>query len=136
MVPTVKFDGFSELTFKRPISKRLNFTFQEISSIHGQAHDEIRLHLGDMEIKLNPFEANPSSQPSAHVHELEPVAKAHRFMWLFLVVTSLIWGTLAGIAFTTGFGPYPSVAITGLLGIVVLALTLFRLGRARTLDER
>jgi hypothetical protein len=61
----------------------------------------------------------------------DPVNKFQRRSWLLLLVVSLVWGGLSGAAFSLNTFPItPSAAVAGALGLIVLALTLFRLGRA------
>ena len=61
----------------------------------------------------------------------DPLARYHRTCWLLLSFVSLIWGGISGAALAlSNFPITPSGALLGALSLVVLALTLFRLGRA------
>lgn len=60
----------------------------------------------------------------------DPIAAFQRICWLVLSCISLVWGGLSGAAFSVDSFPItPSVALLGALGLIVLALTLYILGR-------
>lgn len=67
---------------------------------------------------------------------LTPVMNAHRWMWLVLAIASGVWGLIAGASIFGDGGLDSGLAWFGVLGNIVLALSLFRLSRARGWNDR
>lgn len=59
-----------------------------------------------------------------------PVPAAYRRMWVALIILSVVWGFVGGIAFATpGWLITPATAVFGLFATIVLALTLNAMGK-------
>lgn len=87
------------------------------------------------------IDAALSHSSSAHAlqdkrRKAAPVNRAHRIMWLVLVLFSAIWGIVAGASLAASIGVPQDVALFGLIGNAVLGLSLFRLGKAADWKDR
>lgn len=96
-------------------------------------------HMGASRTHLVGEVETAPSRPSREGHRSRsesPVATSHRWMWMILCLLSATWGIVAGASFFGGIGVAPSVALFGILGNIVLGLSLFRLGRAGQWSDR
>jgi hypothetical protein len=87
----------------------------------------------ETDLILGSTASDPASvnSPTVGSARLDPVGKYQRMCWLILTVGSLIWGGVSGASFSiNGFPVPPPAALAGALGLIVLALTLLRLGKA------
>lgn len=113
-----------EASFKYGSPKRWQEPrYLENNRLEGEDQVEvIRWNFGEHS-QLHDSHRTPGSRP-------DPVGKLQRRCWLLMILASLIWGGLSGAAFSSNHFPItPSDALLGSFGIVVLALTLYRLGR-------
>jgi len=72
----------------------------------------------------------------AKPEESRVVSLGHRVMWALLTLLALTAGALAGASFSIeGYWLAPSSALLGLLGVLVLAATLFALGEGTNTQD-
>lgn len=79
------------------------------------------------------------ARPLVRENRVHTLNRAHRLMWVGLVLLSLVVGVLAGASFTVeDYWLAPSTALFVILGVLTLAATLFALGegRGRHVSER
>lgn len=87
---------------------------------------------------LNAASSSSTSKQDSQVRPTKkaPISRAHRIMWLVLVLFSAVWGVVAGASFVASAGVPQDVALFGLIGNIVLGLSLFHLSKTVDWDER
>lgn len=102
--------------------------------VSGSAHRVLNI-VPSSKGNISALEASSVGKEGARRAE-QAVRSAHRWMWLVLAIFSTLWGVAAGISFVAGIGLDVRLALFGVLGNIVLALSLFRLGRATGWADR